>query len=76
MRDGPSLLLSDNCKTSENHMAILFSEELPVSIFKPGLSFAGHETKTEVPPASLASTLILPSNAKIRFLARIKFIAE
>lgn len=57
-------------------MAILFSEEVPVNIFKPGLSLAGNETKTEVPPASLVSTLILPSNAEIRFLARIKLIAE
>ena len=69
-------LLSDSNKTSENQIAILFSEEGPVSIFNPELSFAGNETKTEVPPASLVSTLILPSNAKIRFLARIKFIAE
>ena len=69
-------LLSDSNRLQKNQIAILLSEEGPVSIFNPELSFAGNETNTEVPPASLVSTLILPSNAKIRFLARIKFIAE
>jgi len=51
-------------------MAILFSEGV-VKIFNPVLSFTGNETKTEVPSASLGSTLIFPFNAKIRFLARV-----
>ena len=57
-------------------MAILLSEEVPVITFNPVYSFTGSETKTEVPPASLVSTLIIPFNARIRFLARIRFIAE
>lgn len=68
--------LNRQFKAPENQMAILFSEEVPVSIFRAELSLAGKETKTEVPPASLFSTLILPPIARIRFLARIKFIAE
>lgn len=64
----PPYSFNRQIESSDNQIAILFSEEGPVSIFKPGLSFAGNVINTDVPPASLGSTLILPSIARIFYI--------